>query len=97
MNMKIISKQHAYLQSIIMTSVKFQKNRNKTVVTKELCTQGTYSYRGQKDRHRVGQKDGKPKTHNVPQLFFEKAGDNKTVGEVSNAHSLSLSKCLKNN
>ena len=48
-----------------------------------LLWHGTYSYRGQKDRHtRVGQKDGKPKTHNVPPLFFEKAGDNKTVGEV---------------
>ena len=30
-NLRIISKQHAYLQSIIKTSVKFQKIRNKTV------------------------------------------------------------------
>ena len=30
-NLRIISKPHAYLQSMIKTSIKFQKNRNKTV------------------------------------------------------------------
>ena len=30
-NLRIISKPHAHLQNIIKTSVKFQKNRNKTV------------------------------------------------------------------
>ena len=30
-NLRIISKPHAYLQSMVTTSVKFQENRNKTV------------------------------------------------------------------
>ena len=30
-NLSIISKPHAYLQSLVKTSVKFQKNRNETV------------------------------------------------------------------
>ena len=30
-NLRIISKQHAHLQCMIKTSVKFQNNRNKTV------------------------------------------------------------------
>ena len=30
-NLSIISTPHAYLQSLVMTSVKFQKNRNETV------------------------------------------------------------------
>ena len=31
-NLRIISKPHAYLQTMVKTSVKFQKNQNKTVV-----------------------------------------------------------------
>ena len=30
-NLRIISKPHAYLQSVVTTSVKFQENRDKTV------------------------------------------------------------------
>ena len=30
-NLRIISKPHAYLQSMVTTSVKFQENRNKTI------------------------------------------------------------------
>ena len=39
-NLRIISKPHAYLQSMVTTSVKFQENRNKTVGG--LRTQGTH-------------------------------------------------------
>ena len=66
---------------MVKTSVKFQKNRSKTVGgvahTRNILYRGT---EGQTDRRN----DGKPKTMSLrfslkrrPPLFFEKAGDKK--------------------
>ena len=40
-NLRIISKPHAYLQSMVTTSVKFQENRNRKL-SEELHTQGIH-------------------------------------------------------
>ena len=54
-NLRIISKPHAHLQSIVKTSVKFQKNQNKT---RRSCLHKVHTpIGGRKD----GRNDGKPK------------------------------------
>ena len=55
---------------MVKTSVKFQKNWNKTVGLEELRKQGTYPYRGT---------EGRKAKNYAPPLFFEKAGDNKKI------------------
>ena len=75
-NLRIISKPHAYLQTMTKTSLKFRKNRHKTVGgvahTRYLQYNGDRRTDGRKD----GQKDGRNAENYVPPLFFEKAGDN---------------------
>ena len=55
-NLRIISKPHAHLQSMVKTSVKFQKNWNKTV--------GGVAHKVHTSigRRKDGRNDGKPKT-----------------------------------
>ena len=53
---------------MVKTSVKFQKNRNKT------------SIGGRKDRRTEGRTEGRKAKNYVPPLFFEKAGDKNTPG-----------------
>ena len=79
-NLRIISKPHAYLQTITKTPVKFQKNRYRTVG-------GAAPTGGWKDRRMDGWKEirterwiGKNK---VTPLFFEKAGNSKLAANVS--------------
>ena len=79
-NLRIISKPHAYLQTITETPVKFQKNRYRTVG-------GAAPTGGWKDRRMDGWKEirterwiGKNK---VTPLFFEKAGNSKLAANVS--------------
>ena len=55
----IISKPHAYLQRMVKTSVKFQKNRSKTVGG--VAHTRYILYRGAKGKT-DGRNDGKPKT-----------------------------------
>ena len=73
---------------MVKTSVKFQKNRSKTVGgvahTRYILYRGT---EGRKDRRT----DGMTKAKNyVPPLFFEKAGDNKMATKSENADLLTL-------
>ena len=74
---------------MMKTSVKFQKNRNKTVGgvahTRYILLQGDGRTDGRKDGRKDGRTEGRTdrrtegrKAKNyVPPLFFEKAGDNK--------------------
>ena len=71
---RILKKPHAYLQTILKTPVKFQKDRTETVGgvkgTKYLLKTRNHAPRPTRHAPR--------KTKNsVPPLFFEKAGDNK--------------------
>ena len=60
-NLRIISKPHAYLQTMTKTTVKFQKNQYKTVEgvapTRYLTSIG-----GRKDEQKDRRKDGEAKT-----------------------------------
>ena len=79
-NLRIISKPHAYLQTMTKTSVKFQKNRHKTVGgvahTRYIVLYGDGRTDGRKDGRTERRKDGRKAENYVPPLFFEKAGDN---------------------
>ena len=71
---RILKKPHAYLQTILKTPVKFQKDRTETVGgvkgTKYLLKTRNHAPRAMRHAPR--------KTKNsVPPLFFEKAGDKK--------------------
>ena len=73
---RILKKPHAYLQTILKTPVKFQKDRTETVGgvkgTKYPLKLGTTHHAPRATHH------APRKTKNsVPPLFFEKAGDNK--------------------
>ena len=74
-NLRIISKPHAHLQSKMKTSVKFQKNRNKTVEgvahTMYILLWGEGA-EGRTYGYTEGQKDGKPKT--MSSAFLRKGG-----------------------
>ena len=74
-NLRIISKAHAYLQTMTKTSVKFQMNQHETVGvahTRYIVLGGWKD--GRKDgRNRL---EGQRAENHVPPLFFEKAGDN---------------------
>ena len=78
-NLRIISEPHAYLQTMIKISVKFQMNRHKTVGgvahTMYIVLWGGGGGVGRKD----GRTEGRRAENYVPPLFFEKAGDNKNV------------------
>ena len=66
-NLRIISKSHAYLQSMVKTSVKFQKNLNITVG-------GYRGTEGRKDRRSDGMTESqKP----CPSAFLRKGGGQK--------------------
>ena len=83
-NLRIISKPHAYLQTMVKTSVKFQKNQNKTVVGVAHKVHTTIGGRkdGRKDGRThgwtEGRTEGREAKNYVPPLFFEKAGDKKS-------------------
>ena len=66
---RILKKLHAYLQAILKTHVKFQKDRTKTLGgvkgTRSLLKIRNHAPRTTESRN------------GVPPLFFEKAGDNK--------------------
>ena len=62
-NLGIISKSHAYLQTMKKTSVKFQKNWHKTVGG--VAAQGTYYIRGTEEWNAENY---------VPLHFLEKVG-----------------------
>ena len=80
-NLRILSKPHAYLQTMTKTSVKFQKNRHKTVGgvahTRYIVLQGDGKTEGQTEGQTEGRTEGRKAENYVPPLFFEKAGDNK--------------------
>ena len=63
------------------TSVKFRKNRHKTVGgvahTRYLQYKGDGRTEGRKDGRKDGRTEGRNAENYVPPLFFEKAGDNK--------------------
>ena len=69
-NLRIISKPHAYLQTMTKTSVKFQMNRHKTVGgvahTRYIVLKGDgrpeRRKAGKTERGKDGRKDGKPNT-----------------------------------
>ena len=66
-NLRIISKPYAYLIRMVKTSVKFQKNRSKTVGgvahTTYILYRGTERRTDRRmDGQTDGQNDGKPKT-----------------------------------
>ena len=70
---RILKKPHAYLQTILKTPVKFQKDRTETVggVKGTKYPLKTRNHAPRATRHAPW------KTQNsVPPLFFEKAGDN---------------------
>ena len=81
-NLMIISKSHAHPQSMVKTSVKFQRNRNKTVRGVACETYILGMTERQKDGTTEGRKDrgteGRKATNYVPLLFFEKAEDKNT-------------------
>ena len=66
-NLKIIYKPHAHLQSMVKTSVTFQKNRNKTVVLKSCAHKVHTSIGGRKDKRTVSRKL-------CPSAFLRKGG-----------------------
>ena len=82
-NLRIISKPHAYLQTMTKTSVKFQMNRHKTVAgvahTRYIVLKGDGRTERRKDGRKDGRTEGRKAENYVPPLFFEKAGDNKEV------------------
>ena len=81
--LRIISKPHAYLQTVTKPSVKFRKNWHKTVGgvahTRYIVLKGDGRTDGRTDRRTDGRRDGKTegqKAENyVSPLFFEKAGE----------------------
>ena len=79
-NLRIISKPHAHLQSMMTTSLKFQKNRNKTVGGVAHTRYIQYSYRGTKGR-KDRRNDGKSKTMS---LRFS----SKRRGTIKHRHTL---------
>ena len=63
--------------------VKFQKNRDKTV----RGVAHKYYYRRTEGRTAYGRTEGRKAENYVPQLFFEKLGDNK--GKYGNVNTMS--------
>ena len=92
---------------MMKTSVKFQKNRNKTVGgvahtryyrgRKDGRTDGRTDGRkdGRMDGRTDGRKDGRKAKNYVPPLFFEKAGDNNLL--ACNFVTFTTLNCLCNN
>ena len=77
-NLRIISKPHAYLQTMTKRSVKFQKNRHKTVggvAHIRYLLLFFWGGGGRKD----GRTEGRNAENYVPPLFFEKAGAKKIL------------------
>ena len=71
---RILKKPHAYLQTILKTPVKFQKDRTETVGG----VKGTkYLLKTQNHAPRATPHTPRKTKNSVPPLFFEKAGDNK--------------------
>ena len=78
--MRIISKPHAYPQRMVKTSVKFQKNRSKTVGgvahTRYILYRGT---EGQTDGRTDRRTDGMTESQKLcPSAFLRKGGGQKT-------------------
>ena len=71
---RILKKPHAYLQTILKTPVKFQKDRTETVGG----VKGTkYPLKTRNHAPRATRHAPRKTKNSVPPLFFEKAGDNK--------------------
>ena len=86
-NLRIISKPHAYLQRMVKTSVKFQKNRSKTVGG--VAHTRYILYRGRKDgrtdlrtdRRTDRRMDGMTESQKLcPSAFLRKGGGQKFNG-----------------
>ena len=70
---RILKKPHAYLQTILKTPVKFQKDRTETVGG----FKGTkYPLKTRNHAPRTTRHAPRKTKNSVPPLFFEKAGDN---------------------
>ena len=75
---RILKKPHAYLQTILKTLVKFQKDRTKTVggVKETKYPLKTRNHAPRATHHAPHPRKTK---NSVPPLFFEKAGDNNLI------------------
>ena len=80
---RILKKPHAYLQTILKTPVKFQKDRTETVGgvkgTKYLLKTRNHAPRATHHAPRITHHAPRKTKNCVPPLFFEKAGDNKNI------------------
>ena len=78
---RILKKPHAYLQTILNTSVKFQKDRTETVGgvkgTKYLLKTRNHAPCTTRHAPRATHHAPRKTKNSVPPLFFEKAGDKK--------------------
>ena len=74
-DLRIISKPHAYLQTMTKTSVKFQMNQYKTVGGVAHTRYIHVVLKGEVKTE--GRTEGRKAENYVPPLFFEKAGDKK--------------------
>ena len=80
---RILKKPHAYLQTILKTPVKFQKDRTETVGgvkgTKYPLKTRNHAPRTTRHAPRTTHHAPRKTKNSVPPLFFEKAGDKKIL------------------